>query len=284
MIEGAKGYAGYQLRVNLDRLEARIEPVAEETNRKFLGGAGYAARLLYDELKPGIDPLSPQNIMVLATGPLSLNQVPGGGSIMLCFKSPLTNIWGESRVGGDFGPDLKKAGFDTVVFEGRAAEPVYVVIEDQKVAFHKADQLLGKTVSEKTAAIRQELADHKISVLCIGPAGEKLVKIAAVMAGDRAAGRCGGGAVWGAKNLLAVAVKGSRKVEAAQPDRLKKILHEAFGEIKDNPMFVGMKTFGTIGDLPGNDDSGDWPTMNWQSNSWGKGSELFDHYNTPNFL
>ncbi len=284
MAEGSKGYAGYQLRVNLDRLETRIEKVSETTNRKFLGGAGYAAKLLYDELKPGVDPLSPENIMVLATGPLSLNQVPGGGSIMLCFKSPLTKIWGESRVGGDFGPNLKKAGFDYVVFEGRASEPVYMVIENQKIAFHPAAHLLGKTVSEKTAAIREELGDKNFSVLCIGPAGEKLVKIAAVMSEDRAAGRCGGGAVWGSKNLMAVAVKGSLKIEAAEPERLKKLLHGAFEEIKENPSFVGMKSFGTIGDLPGNDDGGDWPTKNWQSNSWGKGPELFDHFSAQNFL
>ncbi len=284
MPEVTKGYAGYQLRVNLDRLETHIETVAEATNRKYLGGASYAARLLYDELKPGIDPLSPENILVLATGPLSLNHVPGGGSIMLCFKSPLTNVWGESRVGGDFGPDLKKAGFDYVVLEGRASEPVYMVIDDHQVVFRKAAHLLGKTVTEKTAIIHTELSDKKFTVLCIGPAGEKLVKIAAVMAGDRAAGRCGGGAVWGSKNLIAVAVKGNRKVEAAQPERLKKILHEAFNEIKDNPMFVGMKSFGTIGDLPGNDDSGDWPTKNWQSNSWGKGPDLFDHFSANNFL
>lgn len=284
MTERAKGYAGYQLRVDLNRQQTRIETVTEETTRKYLGGAGYAARLLYDEIKPGTDPLSPQNIMVLATGPLSLNQIPGGGSIMLCFKSPLTNVWGESRVGGDFGPDLKKAGFDSIVFEGRAPEPVYVEIDNQKVVFHQASHLLGKTVSEKTASIREELGDKKVSVLCIGPAGEKMVKIAAVMSDDRAAGRCGGGAVWGSKNLIAVAVKGSRKVEAAQPELLKKILHEVFEEIKDNPMFVGLKTYGTIGDLPGNDDSGDLPTKNWQSNSWGKGPELFDRYATRNFI
>ena len=284
MPECAKGYAGYQLRVDLDRLETRIETVAEATNRKFLGGAGYAARLLYDELAPGTDPLGPKNILVLATGPLSLSQVPGGGSIMLCFKSPLTNVWGESRVGGDFGPDLKKAGFDYMVIKGRASEPVYMVIENQKITFHKAAHLLGKTVSEKTAAIREEIGDKKITILCIGPAGEKLVRFAAVMSEDRAAGRCGGGAVWGSKNLIAVAVKGSMKVEPAQPERLKNILHDAFKEIKDNPMFIGMNSFGTIGDLPGNDDSGDWPTKNWQSNSWGKGPELFDHYASKNFL
>jgi aldehyde:ferredoxin oxidoreductase len=284
MAETIMGYAGYQLRINLNQQETAIETIREDVNRKFLGGAGYGAKLLYDELQPGIDPLKPENLMVLATGPLSLNQIPGGGSIMLCFKSPLTNVWGESRVGGDFGPDLKKAGFDYVVISGRSAEPVYIVIQDHAVEFHKASHLLGMTVSEKTAAIRDEIGDPKISVLCIGPAGEKLVKISAVMSGDRAAGRCGGGAVWGSKNLIAVAVKGSRKVKAAQPERLKSILLNAFNEIKDNPMFVGMKAYGTIGDLPGNDDSGDWPTKNWQSNSWGKGSDLFDHFSKDNFL
>jgi aldehyde:ferredoxin oxidoreductase len=279
-----KGYAGYQLRVNLDRLDTQIEPIDEETSRKYLGGAGYAARLLYDELKPGIDPLSSENIMVLATGPLSLNRVPGGGSIMLCFKSPLTNVWGESRVGGDFGPDLKKAGFDYLIFEGKAADPVYMVVDDQKIEFHNAAHLLGKTITQKTTFIREELNDKKISVLCIGPAGENLVKFAAVMSEDRAAGRCGGGAVWGSKNLIAVAVKGSRKIEAAQPIRLKQIIKEAFEEIKDNPMFVGMKAYGTIGDLAGNDDSGDWPTKNWQSNSWGKGPDLFDQYAARNCI
>ncbi|MGZ6317072.1 MAG: aldehyde ferredoxin oxidoreductase N-terminal domain-containing protein, partial [Anaerolineales bacterium] len=98
-----QGYAGKQLRIDLDRWESKVEPLDAEIQRLYLGGAGYGARLLYDELGKGIDPLGPDNIMVLSTGPLSLSQVPGGGSIVLCFKSPLTGIWGESRVGGDSG-------------------------------------------------------------------------------------------------------------------------------------------------------------------------------------
>lgn len=278
------GYAGYQLRINLSRQETRIEPVPEALQRKFLGGAGYAAKFLYDQLKPGVDPLSPDNIMILATGPLSLNQVPGGGSIMLCFKSPLTNVWGESRVGGNFGPDLKKAGFDYVIVEGRSEEPVYISIKDHQVEFHRASHLMGKLVSQKSAEIRTEIGDKKASVLCIGPAGEKLVKISAVMSDDRAAARCGGGAVWGSKNLMAISVNGTQKIKAAEPEKLKAILLQAFKEIKDNPMYVGMKAYGTIGDLAGNDDGGDWPTKNWQSNSWGKGPELYDHYLSQNFL
>jgi aldehyde:ferredoxin oxidoreductase len=278
-----KGYAGQQLRVDLNRWEAYSEPISIEISRNYLGGAGYGARLLYDELERGIEPLSPENIMVLATGPLSLSQVPGGGSITLCFKSPLTGIWGESRVGGDSGPDLKKAGFDYVIIKGKSPEPVYMVIQDGKWDFRNASHLLGMTISEKSATLRKELGDKNYSILCIGPAGENQVRIAAVMSDDRAAGRCGGGAVLGAKNLIAIAIKGSQKVSVADPDRLKKYLKNTHDEIKTNPMFLGMKSGGTIGDIPSNDDSGDWPSKNWLSNSWGKGPELHDHYLVKNF-
>ena len=278
------GFAGQQLRVNLDQWEAYAEPISAEISRNYLGGTGYAARLLYDELGENVDPLSPENIMILATGPLSLSQVPGGGSLMLCFKSPLTNIWGESRVGGDSGPDLKKAGFDYLIIKGKSPEPVYLVIQDGKWEFRKASHLLGMTVSEKSAIIRKEIGDKSFSILCIGPAGEKMVKIAAVMSDDRAAGRCGGGAVWGSKNLIAIAVKGKSKIDPVDPARWKNFIKKSHDEIKNNPMFLGLKSGGTIGDIPGNDDGGDWPSKNWGSNSWGKGSELYDHYEAKNFI
>ena len=278
------GFAGQQLRVNLDQWEAYAEPISAEISRDYLGGIGYATRLLYDELGENVDPLSPENIMILATGPLSLSQVPGGGSLMLCFKSPLTNIWGKSRVGGDSGPDLKKAGFDYVIIKGKSPEPVYLVIQDEKWEFREASHLLGMTVSEKSATIRKEIGDDRFSVLCIGPAGEKIVKIAAVMSDDRAAGRCGGGAVWGSKNLIGIAVKGSNKIKAADTERFKVFLKESHDEIKKNPMFMGLKSGGTIGDIPSNDDGGDWPSKNWLSNSWGKGPELYDHYEAKNFI
>lgn len=278
------GFAGQQLRVNLDQWEAYAEPISTEISRDYLGGAGYAARLLYDELGENVDPLGPENIMILATGPLSLSQVPGGGSLMLCFKSPLTNIWGESRVGGDSGPDLKKAGFDYLIIKGKSPQPVYLVIQDGKWEFREASHLLGMTVSEKSATIRREMGDKSFSILCIGPAGEKMVKIAAVMSDDRAAGRCGGGAVWGSKNLIAIAVKGTSKIDPADSEKWKSFIKESHDEIKNNPMFLGLKSGGTIGDIPGNDDGGDWPSKNWNSNSWGKGPELYDHYEAKNFI
>ncbi len=208
MTKPLQGCTGRQLRIDLSRMETSVEDVAPDSFRDYVGGVGYAARLLYDELGPGIDPLGPSNKMVLATGPLSLNQVPGGGSIMLCFKSPLTGGWGESRCGSDFGPDLKRAGFDHVIIEGRATKPVYVILNDGEIAFRPGERLLGKSITEKTQLVKQELPNGRFSFMCIGPAGENLVRFATAMVGDRAAGRCGAGAVLGSKNLLGIAVGG----------------------------------------------------------------------------
>lgn len=279
-----KGYAGKQLRLQLDRKQTKIEELRRDIVAGFLGGTGYAAKLLYDEQAAGVDPLGPDSKLVFATGPLTLNKIPGGGSVELCFKSPLTGGWGESRSGSDFGPDMRRAGYDFIIVEGMAAEPVYVVIQDDRVEYRPAGHLVGKTVSEKRRLIEGELPEGRFSVGCIGPGGEKLVKFANVMFEDRAAGRGGAGAVLGAKNLLGIAVTGSTQVEAADPDRLKEVLQQAFQVLKANPMSSGFKQNGTIGDIPGNDDSGDWPTKNWQSNSWGKGTVLFDYYNEHNFL
>ena len=120
MAEEMIGSTGRQLRVWLDRREYRVEALDPERLHKYLGGTGYACRLLYDELAPGVDPLGPLNKVVFATGPLCSNTVPGGGSVELCFKSPLTGAWGESRAGSDFGPDLRRAGFDHLIVEGRS--------------------------------------------------------------------------------------------------------------------------------------------------------------------
>ncbi|UCF98440.1 MAG: hypothetical protein JSV89_02640, partial [Spirochaetaceae bacterium] len=279
-----KGYAGKQLRLILGEKRAVIEPLCEEFIRDFLGGTGYAARLLFREQRAGIDPLASESRIVLATGPLTMNKIPGGGSVELCFKSPLTRGWGESRAGSDFGPDMRRAGFDFIIIEGQAETPFYVVIRDENVEFRPAAHLSGKTVSEKQRIIRVELPEGRFSVGCIGPAGENLVKFANVMFEQRAAGRGGAGAVFGAKNLLGIAVSGSDKVEVSDPDRLRTVLRKANQTLRDNPMASGFRENGTIGDLPGNDEGGDWPTKNWQSNSWGKGTELFDYYDRHNFI
>jgi len=272
------GYFGKQLRVSLGTKEVRAEEIDPDVLKKYLGGVGYGARVLYDELKKGIDPLSPDSKIIFATSPLTANNIPGGGSIMICFKSPLTNIWGESRCGGDFGPDLRRAGFDALIIEGRSEEPVFLVINNDDFSLRPAGHMAGKITTEKIDKIRDELNDPKISVMCIGPAGEKLVKIATIMSDHRAAGRCGSGAVMGSKNLIGIAVKGSHQAKIAHPEKLKEAIKNAMNTIRNNEIAAGLKEHGTLGDMAPNAAAGDWPTKNWHSNSWGKAEELYDQF------
>lgn len=272
------GYAGKQLRISLNNRKVTVENIDPKVLRKYLGGVGYGARILYDELKKGIDPLSKANKLIFATGPLSLNRIPGGGSVMICFKSPLTNAWSESRCGTDFGPDLKRAGYDAVIIEDRSEKPVYIVINDEDIEIKPAEHLTGKSISEKIKMIRDELDDQKISVMCIGPAGEKLVKIAVAMSDQRAAGRCGVGAVMGSKNLIGIAVKGSKEVSVAQPEKLKELIKKAMKAVRENEVAAGFKEHGTTGEMVPNDAAGDWPTKNWHSNHWGKAEKIYDEF------
>lgn len=277
-MESLYGYFGKQLRISLNSKEIFKENIDASILRKYLGGVGYAARLLYDEIPKDTNPLSPGNKLIFTTSPLTANRIPGGGSIMLCFKSPLTNAWGESRCGGDFGPDLKKAGYDFLIIEGKSEEPVYLVIDDDNIELKSAIELMGKTVSEKLKIIREELSEPKISVMCIGPAGEKLVKIATVMFEHRAAGRCGAGAVMGSKNLIGIAVKGSHKIPIAQPEKLTETIKRCLKILKENEFATSLKKHGTTGDMAANDAAGDWPTKNWHSNSWGKAEQLYEQF------
>ncbi|MCK4529129.1 aldehyde:ferredoxin oxidoreductase, partial [candidate division WOR-3 bacterium] len=279
-----KGYAGKLLRVFLGEKKVKEKELNFDDLREYIGGVGYGAKLLYDELKEGIDPLGYENKIILATSPLTTNTVPGGGSIELCFKSPLTNGWGESRCGGDFGPELRKAGYDFVIIEESADEPVYLVINNGDVKIKTAHHLKGKKVTEKINIIKAELYDPSFKVMCIGPGGENLVKYATVMFGGRAAGRCGAGTVMGSKNLLAIAVKGTNKITPAQPEEFKKAVRMAMKVVKENANTTVFKERGTIGDMPGIDVEGDFPTKNWQSNSWGKGEKIYNYFSHNNLI
>ncbi len=280
------GYAGCLLRVDLSSRTFKKEPLEKDTIRKFVGGAGFAADILYKELQPGINPLGPENKVIFATSPLSENPVTGGGSVILCFKSPLTNAWGESRCGSDFGPNLRRAGFDFVVIEGKADGPVYLELINGAVALKDAHEIVGKDIYEKTTWIKARLpAEIKNkSVMTIGPAGEHKVLFASIMSEDRAAGRCGGGAVMGAKNLLAVAACGNQKIKHADQAGYQSAVREALSVVRTNDLCTGFNQFGTVGDMPANDEDGDWPTKNWRSNNWGKGATLFDHFQESNLV
>jgi len=278
MKKAIKGYMGKQLRINLTKKEIKVESLDSNILRKYIGGVGYGAKLLYDELKAKIEPLSTKNKLVFATSPLTANDIPGGGSIMICFKSPATNGWGESRCGGDFGPDLRKAGYDFLIIEGKSEEPIYILIKENNIEFKPAKHLKDKMVSDKIKIIQDEISNPKLSVMVIGPAGENLVKYSSIMYGHRAAGRTGAGAVMGSKNLLGIAVSGTKKSELGNVETAKRAISEAFKVIKESPAASHFRKHGTTGDIENCDAVGDWPTKNWQSNSWGKGQKLYSQF------
>lgn len=228
-----KGYAGKILRANLSRRKSEIKNLSEEMCRTYVGGKGFGAKILLDEMAPGTDPYDPSNLLIFATGPVNGTTLSGAAKSCAVFKSPLTEIWGESQCGGYFAPMLKFAGYDMVIINGRAEEPVYITVKDDEVEVREASHLWGKDTFETERTIKE---DHgkKFQVLSIGPAGENLVRYACINhAGGRQFGRCGGGAVMGSKRLKALAVCGSGSIEISRPDKFddfRRELNEKIGE------------------------------------------------------
>ncbi len=210
------GYTGKIMHVNLSSGEMWTEEPGAVFYRTYMGGWGLIAHYLLKELPKGARPLGPENLLVFATGITTGAPIAGAGRSALGAKSPLTGGFGASEVGGWWGAELTMAGLDALVITGRAEKPVYLWIKDGSAAIRPADHLWGMLTAETEAALRQELGDARIRVAQIGPAGERLSPIAAVMHDvNRAAGRTGLGAVMGAKNLKAVVVRGTGRKEIA---------------------------------------------------------------------
>ncbi|HPJ25755.1 MAG TPA: aldehyde ferredoxin oxidoreductase family protein [Synergistaceae bacterium] len=276
------GYGGSEVWIDLSAERFEKKPLREDV-RKYCGGAGYAARILYDTWHPGSDPLEEKNLLVFATGPLTDPRVPGGGSLEICFVSPLTGLWGESRLGGEAGFSLRKAGIDILVITGKAPGPTALVIEDGEIRFLPCPELSGELCSRKEARLQEKLGTKRFDILSIGPGGENQVLYSTVMHKHRAAGRCGGGAVMGSKNLLALAVRGTKKVPLADEKAFLEACREAHKAVIASPGTEEFRKWGTMGGYVYSDASGDLPTKNWRSNSWGKGQQIFDHYYENNF-
>ncbi|MEM0313494.1 MAG: aldehyde ferredoxin oxidoreductase family protein [Candidatus Bathyarchaeia archaeon] len=240
------GYAGRILYVDLTTGKTYTEPLNEDYAKKYIGGIGLGMRLWLDNSKPGVDPLSPENPLVLTTGPTSGTIWPtGGNGHAFVAKSPQTFGIGEAKSHGSFGAELKRAGYDAVIFKGKAEKPVYVWIDDDSVQIMDASHLWGKSPQETEDIIKEELGDFYIRVAAIGPAGEKLVRIACIInEKSRAAGRTGLGAVMGSKNLKAIAVRGTRDVGVAKPDQFLEFVKE-FHERMKGPATKKYRTLGT---------------------------------------
>jgi aldehyde:ferredoxin oxidoreductase len=260
-----KGYAGKLLRVNLAEGTWRDEPLTNDLAELYIGGAGMAARILYDELKPGIDPFSPENKVIFLTGPVEGTMIPTASRIGLYAKSPLTNSFFHSSAGGHFAPELKFAGYDGIIFEGRAAQPVYLFIDDGYVELRDATHLWGMDTNRVQLELFEELGSDAIQIAAIGPAGEKLVRFACVICGCRALGRGGLGAVLGSKNLKAVAVRGQGSVEVPDMRRMKVFLDEMFARFNANPATSEiLPRYGTPVLVNANNTLGLFGYKNWQ--------------------
>jgi len=230
------GYAGKILRVNLSSKEIRQWRVDEALLRRFIGGSGLAAKILFDETGPGVRPFDPENLLIFMTGPVTATKVPLSGRYQVVSKSPLTGIYGESDSGGSWGPELKKAGFDGIIISGQASKPVYLWISDGHAEIREAGHLWGMDTYETDEAVKEE-TDEKAVVSCIGPAGERLARIAGIINDGkhgRAAARCGLGAVMGSKRLKAISVRGTGTIEVAEPDALEASVKEAASSIVEN--------------------------------------------------
>jgi aldehyde:ferredoxin oxidoreductase len=255
---------GRILRIDLADGTVAEEEIRQDWARRFLGGAGLATRYLYEEVAPGADPLGPANKLILMTGPLTGTASASASRYSAVAKSPLTGIWGHANSGGSFGPALKRSGFDGIILEGSSPQPVALMIVDGDARLVPADDLWGKSVPETEDAL-QARSDRSLTIASIGPAGENLVRYAAIMNNKhRAAGRCGLGAVMGSKRLKAIACAGNAPIGLANPGEFRETARTQLDLLNESVLKVGFDAFGTnmVSDMV--NVRGGYPTHNWQ--------------------
>ncbi len=257
------------LYVSLTDRKIRTEPIPGDIYNHYLGGRGLGVKLLYDNLKPGTDPLSPDNLLIFAVGPSTATIVPTAGRFEVITKSPQTGTIFDSNCGGYFGPQLRRAGYAAIVLEGKAESPVYLWINDDEVEIRDATEIWGMD-TEKTTDKLLELTDEKAQVACIGPAGENLIKMAAIINDKhRAAGRGGVGAVMGSKHLKAVVARGTKSIGVADKDRLKDAVARARRLIKKNGVTdKSLPVYGTAVLVNVINEYGMLPTHNFQEGTF----------------
>lgn len=268
-----QGYAGRVLHVDLTTGKTNVEPLNEDYAKKYIGGIGLGIRMWLDHSKPKVDPLSPENPLIVATGPISGTMWPtGGNGHAFVSKSPQSYGVGEAKAHGSFGTELKRAGYDVVVLKGKADRPVYLWIDDDSTQLMDASKLWGKSPAETEDLIREDLGDYYIRVAAIGEAGEKLSRMACIINDKtRAAGRTGLGAVMGSKNLKAIAVRGTRDITVAKFDEFMEYVKE-FHERMKGPATQKYRTLGTPENVLVHNSLSCMPTRNY-NNSRFEGAE-----------
>lgn len=257
------GYAGSILRIDLNTGNTVIEPT--KNYEEWLGGAGINQWIIYNESKAWMTPYDPMSILAFGAGPLNGTLAPTSGRFSADAKSPLTLGVGSSNSGGHFAPEMKYAGFDNIIIKGRSSKPVYLWICDGKVELKDAEHLWGKDTWETDDLIKAELGNNKAQVLCIGPAGERLVRGACIIVNkNRAFGRCGLGAVMGSKNLKAIAIRGTNGIEVADPNRFMEIVEKIKKTYRTSKVTHNLMNYGTLSLTEPKYRAGGFPYKNFQ--------------------
>ncbi|MEM2975208.1 MAG: aldehyde ferredoxin oxidoreductase family protein [Candidatus Bathyarchaeia archaeon] len=258
------GWNGKILRIDLTKGKAVAEKFDADFAMSYLGGRGFAAKILWDELSPGVDALSPQNKLVFAAGPLTGFALPSSGKLLVAAKSPLTGGYGDGNMGTNATVQMRKAGYDAIVFDGKAKKPTIVLIEDEKTEFRDGKDFWGLGTFETERRLKKELGGLA-GVVSIGPGGENGVKFANIISQEgRGGGRPGIGAVMGSKNLKAVAIKGSGELPAADPKKMKELGTEAYQEVLKKPNYDFWKRQGTMSTIEWSQENSVLPTFNYK--------------------
>ena len=270
-----KGYAGKVLWVDLTKHEVKEVPLPKRYALEYIGGTGLGGRILWDHVGPQTGPLSPDNLLLVVTGPVTGTIWHTSGRGAMVSKSPLTGIWAESHFGGHFAPELKYAGYDMIIIKGRSEKPVYLKVEDGKAEIRSAEGIWGRGVYETTELVREEFSDEDAKVLAIGKAGENLVRYAAVMSAPYdAAGRTGMGAVMGSKRLKAIAIRGFGSVKVADPKGLMEFAKEAKRRILESEHAMQQRKYGTPMLVEVKQQIGELPTKNHWNGVFEKYEEI----------
>ena len=270
-----KGFHNKLLYIDLSQRSFAEESVDDAIYREFLGGKGLATHLLLKNTKAGVKPLSPENAVILATGPATDTRTYGSCRYGVFTKSPLTGVYCESYSGGRVAEPLSRTGYDAIIITGASQKPVYLEITHQKVVFHDASHLWGKDTYETEDAIREELGRRDAGIGVIGPAGENLVKFA-LIENDRwrSAGRAGAGAVLGAKKVKGIAFYGDVKRQIAHPEMLDKLWEEMREACKVDPGAQRFYSEGTVQVVTATNKAGAFPTKYWTSGTFDRWQNL----------
>ena len=268
------GWTGVFLNVDLSKNKAIAESYDASMALNFIGGRGFAAKILWDTLQPGIDPLSPKNKLIFAAGPLTGFGLPNSGKLVVAAKSPLTGGYGDGNIGTWAAVQMRKAGYDAVIIEGKAETPIVLHIKNKVAEFIDAKDFWGLSSFETEAQLKT-LYERTAGVVSIGPAGENLVKFAAVVSQEgRAGGRPGIGAVMGSKNLKAVVFEGYYDIPVAYPKDMKELSAAGYREILTKPNFAFWKRKGTMSTVEWSQENSALPTFNFREGVFDKANKI----------